>query len=296
MSEIQMAEQLWVRAHELIKTGNLAQSVRDLAKCYELLKAAQDPRLPQVHRRWIEVHQLYLARAQQAAGATPHHAAAASPQVVSAAGSAAGSAAAASPAATAGGGTEASPSPEAASASPRAAATIPAAADPRPAAVTTGDGDTRRKDIPSTLPADASSANTRIAGAVARAAEAASAVPMASAPIEVVTRTPLQAEMSLEEAAEAAVNEGELSRAIALYQHIVQASPTNELAEERLGELQEALARVNAHRGATASQDEAQSPQVAGSAGGPRPPFGAAEQVAYLEGLLQQVQERRRSA
>ena len=66
MSDVQTAEQLWVKAHELVKAGQLAHAVRDLARCYEILKAAQDPRLSQVHRRWIEVHQVYLRRSQKA--------------------------------------------------------------------------------------------------------------------------------------------------------------------------------------------------------------------------------------
>lgn len=69
MSDVQTAEQLWVKAHELVKAGQLAHAVRDLARCYEILKAAQDPRLSQVHRRWIEVHQVYLRRSQKAKAA-----------------------------------------------------------------------------------------------------------------------------------------------------------------------------------------------------------------------------------
>jgi hypothetical protein len=61
------AEQLWLRAHEWIRRGNLAQGVRDLAKSFEILKALKDPRVRQVHAKWVEVHKLYTE--EQKAGA-----------------------------------------------------------------------------------------------------------------------------------------------------------------------------------------------------------------------------------
>lgn len=69
MSDIALAEQLWTRAHEHVKRGEFADAVRDLAQAFQILQAANDPRLYEVHRRWTEVHQMYLedgARAQQA--------------------------------------------------------------------------------------------------------------------------------------------------------------------------------------------------------------------------------------
>lgn len=54
-----VAEQLWLRAHESIRRGELANAVRDLAKAFEILKALQDPRLAQVHARWVDVHRMY---------------------------------------------------------------------------------------------------------------------------------------------------------------------------------------------------------------------------------------------
>jgi hypothetical protein len=60
MSDIAMAEQLWTRAHELVKRGEFADAVRDLAQAFQILQAANDPRLYEVHRRWTEVHQMYV--------------------------------------------------------------------------------------------------------------------------------------------------------------------------------------------------------------------------------------------
>lgn len=60
MTETLSAEELWQRAHELVRRGDFANAVRDLALCYQMLQARQDPRLYEVHKRWTEVHQLYL--------------------------------------------------------------------------------------------------------------------------------------------------------------------------------------------------------------------------------------------
>ena len=75
---VQQAEALWVRAHESVRRGDFAAAVRDLAACFKLLQAASDPRLPEVHRRWTEVHQLALEDAAQGRAA-PAAAAAATP-------------------------------------------------------------------------------------------------------------------------------------------------------------------------------------------------------------------------
>ncbi len=64
-----IAEQLWLRAHDHIRRGNLAQAVRDLAKSFEILKALGDPRIRQVHEKWIAVHKLYKEE-QQSGGPT----------------------------------------------------------------------------------------------------------------------------------------------------------------------------------------------------------------------------------
>lgn len=68
----QQAEALWIRAHEHVRQGDLANAVRDLARCFKLLQQLGDPRLPEVHRRWTEVHKLALedvAHQKQAAAA-----------------------------------------------------------------------------------------------------------------------------------------------------------------------------------------------------------------------------------
>ena len=54
------AERLWAQAHEFVRRGDFAAAVRDLARCYALLEEAADPRIADVHRRWTEVHQMYL--------------------------------------------------------------------------------------------------------------------------------------------------------------------------------------------------------------------------------------------
>lgn len=60
MTETLTVEELWQRAHELVRRGDFANAVRDLSLCYQMLQAQQDPRLYEVHKRWTEVHQLYL--------------------------------------------------------------------------------------------------------------------------------------------------------------------------------------------------------------------------------------------
>ena len=60
MTESLTVEELWQRAHELVRRGDFANAVRDLSLCYQTLQERQDPRLYEVHKRWTEVHQLYL--------------------------------------------------------------------------------------------------------------------------------------------------------------------------------------------------------------------------------------------
>ena len=74
-ADISTAEQLWIRAHELVRRGEFAAAVRDLARCYELLAQHNDPRVPEVHRRWIEVHQLYVEDGARGAPPVVVHAA-----------------------------------------------------------------------------------------------------------------------------------------------------------------------------------------------------------------------------
>ena len=61
----QQAEQLWVSAHEHVRKGDFASATRDLAACFQILQEHNDPRLPEVHRRWTEVHQLAVEEAAQ---------------------------------------------------------------------------------------------------------------------------------------------------------------------------------------------------------------------------------------
>ncbi len=65
-SPTQQAEAYWVRAHEQVRRGEFAGAVRDLAACFKLLQSVGDPRLPEVHRRWTEVHR--MAVEDQASG------------------------------------------------------------------------------------------------------------------------------------------------------------------------------------------------------------------------------------
>lgn len=60
MTETLTVEELWQRAHELVRRGDFANAVRDLSLCYQTLQERQDPRLYEVHKRWTEVHQMYL--------------------------------------------------------------------------------------------------------------------------------------------------------------------------------------------------------------------------------------------
>src|SRR5687767_14757807 len=78
MSDVATAEQLWARAHEHVKRGDFAQAVRDLAACFQILQTHNDPRVYEVHRRWTEVHQMYL---EDGAREQPAQKAAANPSV-----------------------------------------------------------------------------------------------------------------------------------------------------------------------------------------------------------------------
>lgn len=60
MTDVQTAEELWARAHEHVRRGDFASAVRDLAACFQMLQALGDPRVYEVHKRWTEVHQMYL--------------------------------------------------------------------------------------------------------------------------------------------------------------------------------------------------------------------------------------------
>src|SRR5687767_3694905 len=62
-------ESLWSRAHEHVKRGEFANAVRDLAACFQMLQAANDPRVYEVHKRWTEVHRMYLEDGQRQAAA-----------------------------------------------------------------------------------------------------------------------------------------------------------------------------------------------------------------------------------
>jgi len=61
--DAKVAEKLWMRAHEAVRRGELARAVKDLAKAFEILKALKDPRLAQVHARWVDVHKMYKEEA-----------------------------------------------------------------------------------------------------------------------------------------------------------------------------------------------------------------------------------------
>ena len=58
-------ETLWNRAHDHVRRGDFASAVRDLAQCFQLLQAAGDPRVYEVHKRWTEVHKLYMEDGQR---------------------------------------------------------------------------------------------------------------------------------------------------------------------------------------------------------------------------------------
>ncbi len=61
---IQEAESLWFQAQESIRSGDLVTAVRELAASFEILKHYQDPRLRQVHAKWIDVYQILQADTQ----------------------------------------------------------------------------------------------------------------------------------------------------------------------------------------------------------------------------------------
>ncbi len=65
------AKDLWTSAHEHVRRGDLAAATRDLSGCYQILQALKDPRITEVHKRWIEVHKLYLEEGARAASPTP---------------------------------------------------------------------------------------------------------------------------------------------------------------------------------------------------------------------------------
>ncbi len=68
----QQAERLWVTAHEHVRRGDFAAATRDLSQAFAILQALKDPRLAEVHKRWTEVHKLYVedgARAVPSAAA-----------------------------------------------------------------------------------------------------------------------------------------------------------------------------------------------------------------------------------
>jgi hypothetical protein len=65
MTDVATAEMLWQRAHEHMRRSDFANAVRDLANCFQILQALGDPRVYEVHKRWTEVHQLYLEDGQR---------------------------------------------------------------------------------------------------------------------------------------------------------------------------------------------------------------------------------------
>jgi tetratricopeptide (TPR) repeat protein len=65
MSDAKTAEGLWARAHDHVKRGDFANAVRDLAQCFQILQALQDPRVYEVHKRWTEVHRMYMEDGQK---------------------------------------------------------------------------------------------------------------------------------------------------------------------------------------------------------------------------------------
>jgi tetratricopeptide (TPR) repeat protein len=238
MSDATLAEQLWLKAHAEVKTGNLAQSVRDLAKCYELLKVLKDPRLAQVHRRWVEVHKLYQQRKARAQAA--HHAQLAQAQAAQA---------------------------QAAQAQAVQAQAVLAqvAQAEAPAQV-------------AAQPVQAQAAPGQVSWA--QAAPAQQPQPSASdEPVRVEPRVSQAEPRTLGEQAEAAANAGNLEQAVAIYKRLLAASPSNDFARERLWQLTAARSRADAMGGPAADSSGL-----------------AQDDVAFLEGLLQKVQERRRVA
>jgi len=65
MTDVATAEMLWQRAHEHMRRSDFANAVRDLAQCFQILQALGDPRVYEVHKRWTEVHALYLEDGQR---------------------------------------------------------------------------------------------------------------------------------------------------------------------------------------------------------------------------------------
>jgi hypothetical protein len=212
MSDAKTAEQLWLKAHEEVKKGNLAQAVRDLAKCYEMLKALKDPRLAQVHGRWVEVHKLYQARKAKAAQQA--------------------------------GGQQA--------AAQQAAAQQAAAQRAAEEARRQAEAEARRKaEEEARLRAQAEEEARRAAEEEARrqAEAAAAAAAAAAAPQAVVAEPRFSPEeaSTLEQEAEAAANAGDLGKAVGLYERVVAGQPGNELAAERLAELRAAASRAEGY-------------------------------------------------
>ncbi|MDP2341409.1 MAG: hypothetical protein Q8O67_10645 [Deltaproteobacteria bacterium] len=66
----QQAEHLWVTAHEHVRRGDFAAATRDLSACFQILQALKDPRVAEVHKRWTEVHKLYVEDGARAAPST----------------------------------------------------------------------------------------------------------------------------------------------------------------------------------------------------------------------------------
>jgi len=61
---VQEAESLWFQAQESIRSGDLVKAARELAASFEILKHFQDPRLRQVHAKWVDVYQILQADTQ----------------------------------------------------------------------------------------------------------------------------------------------------------------------------------------------------------------------------------------
>lgn len=282
MSDAKRAEQLWLTAHEHVKQGNLAQAVRDLASCYEMLKALKDPRLAQVHRRWVEVHKLYQERKARAKAASqsqaiPVQAPASQSQAVPVQARAPASQSQAVPVQTPG----------------QAPGQAPASSSPF--------GQMARTQVPPVEPAPTrpASASTPDLPVVA-----------SNEPVRVEPRFSQTEARTLQEEAEAAANAGHLEQAIALYTRLIEQAPGNELARERLAELKAAAARKDEMSGPHARPAHVAqtlpTPSVVASAPGaaervapgvsPRSfPPGSDGDVAFLQALLQQVQERARA-
>jgi tetratricopeptide (TPR) repeat protein len=68
---IQEAESLWFQAQESIRSGDLVQAARELSASFEILKHFQDPRLRQVHAKWIDVYQILQADTQSIQARSP---------------------------------------------------------------------------------------------------------------------------------------------------------------------------------------------------------------------------------